>query len=347
MEGVLLRSRIFRRLLLVCPVTTRTSPASGLNLLETMLRIRGVEETIAERYAEGRMRCPTHLCTGQEGVAAGVGLALRRDDFAVSTHRAHGHYIAKGGDLKRMMAEIYGKRTGCSAGKGGSMHLVDLSVGFFGSTAIVANTVPVGVGLGLSIQLRGTNQVSCIFLGDAVVEEGIFFESVNFAVLRKLPVLFICENNLYSVYSPLAVRQPVGRKIHAMVGGLGIEAHSADGNDAVAVHALVMDAVRTIRREQRPIFLEFSTYRWREHCGPHFDNHIGYRSEAEYNEWKAKDPIAHLMRSLRTDGSLSDQSLDSMTNSIDREVADAFAFAESSPFPESHELFNDVYAEVR
>src|SRR5476649_1203872 len=163
------------------------NPNPDHDLLRAMMRIRSVEETIAERYREGKMRCPTHLCTGQEAVSAAVGMALRPDDFAVSTHRAHGHYLGKGGDLKRMMAEIHGKSTGCSAGKGGSMHLVDRSVGFMGSTAIVGNTVPVGVGLGLSIQLHGTDQVSTVFLGEAVVEEGVFFESVNFAVLRGLP----------------------------------------------------------------------------------------------------------------------------------------------------------------
>lgn len=316
-------------------------------LLEMMLRIRGIEETIARRYTEGLMRCPTHLCTGQEAVSAGVGLALRKDDLAVSTHRAHGHYIGKGGDLKRMMAEIYGRRTGCSAGKGGSMHLVDTSVGFVGSTAIVGNTVPVGVGLGLSIQLKGTDQVSCVFLGDAVVEEGVFFESVNFAVLRKLPVLFVCENNLYSVYSPLGVRQPAGRAIHQMVAGLGIETHSDDGNDVVTVHQRVSEAVATIRREQRPIFLEFSTYRWREHCGPHYDNHIGYRTEAEYLEWKATDPVERLIASMRADASLTDASLQAMEQQIAQEVADAFAFAEASPFPDPAELFDHVHAEVR
>ena len=308
-----------------------------------MMRIRAVEETIAERYAEGRMRCPTHLCTGQEAVSAGVGLALRPDDFAVSTHRAHGHYIGKGGDLGRMMAEIYGKSTGCSAGKGGSMHLVDRSVGFVGSTAIVGNTIPVGVGLGLSIQLQGTDQVSCVFLGDAAVEAGVFFESVNFAVVRGLPVLFVCENNLYSVYSPLAVRQPRGRAIDRMVAGLGLETCAADGNDAPGVYALAEKAIQTIRREQRPVFLEFATYRWREHCGPHFDNHIGYRTEGEFADWKARDPIARLTVSMREHGALTDEGLRAMEAGIRAEVEEAFAFAEASPFPEPEQLFDHVY----
>jgi pyruvate dehydrogenase E1 component alpha subunit len=226
------------------------------------------------------------------------------------------------------------------------MHLVDRSVGFVGSTAIVGNTVPVGVGLGLSIQLRGTDQVSCVFLGDAVVEEGVFFESVNFAVLRKLPILFVCENNLYSVYSPLGVRQPRGRAIHEMVSGLGIETHAGDGNDAVAVYERVSEAVATIRRERRPVFLEFSTYRWREHCGPNYDNHIGYRTEAEYLEWKTTDPVERLINGMQAEGVLIDATLRAMERGIADEVADAFAFAEASPFPEPGELFDHVYAEV-
>ena len=163
-----------------------------------MKRIRLIEEEIARRYPEGKMRCPTHLSVGQEAVAAAVGMALRENDLAVSGHRAHAHYLGKGGNFKQMLLEIYGKEGGCSAGKGGSMHLIDEKIGFMGSTAIVGGTIPVGVGLALGMQLKETDQVSCIFHGDAVLETGVFFESVNFAVLKKLPVLFICENNLYS-----------------------------------------------------------------------------------------------------------------------------------------------------
>jgi TPP-dependent pyruvate/acetoin dehydrogenase alpha subunit len=310
-----------------------------LALLECVLRIRLVEERIAERYSEGKMRCPTHLSIGQEAASAGVGLALRKDDFALSTHRAHGHYIAKGGSLRRMIAEIYGKKTGCSAGKGGSMHLIDRSVGFMGSTAIVANTVPVGVGLGLSIRLHGTDQISCVFLGDAVVEEGVFFEAANFAVLKNLPVLFVCENNMYSVYSPLSVRQPAGRSIRKMVGGLGLETAFADGNDALAVYEATKTAVASIRAQQRPLFLELPTYRWREHCGPNFDNNIGYRTEDEYKEWRERDPLAVISKSV------DEADLVRITTGVTAEVDDAFAFAESSPFPSPEEMFQDVYAD--
>lgn len=315
------------------------------DLLFSMKRLRAVEETIAEKYPEGKMRCPVHLSTGQEGVSAGVGLALRKDDFAVSGHRAHTHYLAKGGSLKRMLAEIYGKRDGCSGGKGGSMHLIDESVGFKGSTAIVGNTIPVGVGLALSISLEGSDRVSTVFLGDGAAEEGVFYESVNFAALKHLPVLFVCENNHYSVYSPLRVRQPKGRRIHEMVAAIGIRAAFVDGNDSVEVYAACRDAVASIRRGDGPLFLELETYRWREHCGPHYDNHIGYRTEAEFNEWKAKDPIVRLERKLREIGRIDDAELAEMDRTIAAEVAEAFAFAENSPFPDSMESSRHVYWE--
>ena len=179
------------------PITIDTN--SAVEILKRMKTIRLVEETIAEKYNEWNMRCPTHLCTGQEAVAAACGLALRKDDYAVGGHRAHGHYIGKGGDLNKMIAEIYGKSSGCSSGKGGSMHLIDQSVGFMGCTGIVGGTIPVGVGLGLAVQLQASDQLSCIFFGDGATEEGVFYESINFALLRSLPVLFICENNFYSV----------------------------------------------------------------------------------------------------------------------------------------------------
>ena len=180
-----------------------TNNRTALKLYECMLRIRHTEETIAERYSESKMRCPTHLSTGQEAVAAGVCSALRKDDFVLSTHRCHAHYLAKGGDLNKMIAEIYGKATGCTSGKGGSMHLIDKSVGFEGSTSIVGNSIPVAVGLGLSIKLQKTDQVSCVFFGDATAEEGVFFESINFAVLKNKTFFFTKRAHIFNIHVKL------------------------------------------------------------------------------------------------------------------------------------------------
>lgn len=347
------QGRVHWRLLLVHSLTLSqqdsTEMSAGLELetarqlLYSMKRIRLVEEMIADRYGEGKMRCPTHLSIGQEAPAAAAGLVLRRDDFAVSGHRAHAHYLGKGGDLRAMIAEIYGKATGCSAGKGGSMHLVDTAAGFMGSTAIVGGTIPIGVGLGLSIKLGRTDQISTVFLGDGAAEEGVFYEAVNFAALKQLPVLFICENNLYSVYSSLRVRQPEGRRIHEMVAAMGIPARAGDGNNAVESYLLIADAARTIRQGGGPQFLELFTYRWREHCGPNYDNDIGYRTEAEFNEWKEKDPIRCFEEHLRSCSHLDVSETGSMEQEIRCEVEGAFAYAEMSPFPEPCDAFSHLF----
>lgn len=315
------------------------------SLLWSAIRIRMIEEEISARYHEAKMRCPVHLSTGQEGVSAAVGLALRKDDLAMSTHRAHGHYLGKGGDLKGMIAEIYGKKTGCASGKGGSMHLLDLSVGFMGSSAIVGGTIPIGVGLGLSIQLRKTDQISCVFLGDGAIEEGVFYESANFAALRKLPVLFLCENNLYSVYSPLKVRQPEGRKIHELVQAMGIPSKSGDGNNLIQTYQMISEAADKIRQGHGPQFLELSCYRWREHCGPNFDNDIGYRTEDEYLEWKRLDPIESLKTTLLSNGTLQEAEIEKGIGEINNEIKAAFEFAEDSAFPDPEEAFTKMYAE--
>ncbi len=320
------------------------TPEVSKALLFQMKRIRLVEEEIARRYPAGAMRCPVHLSVGQEGVAAAVGLALAQEDLAVSGHRAHAHYLAKGGSLKAMLAEIYGKASGCSSGKGGSMHLIDEPAGFMGSTAIVGGTVPVGVGLAYGMKLKRSKQVSCVFHGDAVVETGVFFEAANFAILKDLPVLFLCENNLYSVYSPLSVRQPATRSISSMVAGLGMKSGSGDGNDVRVVYEKVSRALAQIRAGGGPQFLEFSTYRWLEHCGSNYDNHIGYRTEAECEKWKALEPIGRFQSDLLSSGIISDVEVKQMDVGLAREVADAFVFAESAEPPAAECAYTDLYS---
>jgi pyruvate dehydrogenase E1 component alpha subunit len=308
-----------------------------------MYRIRAVEEAIANRYPEGKMRCPVHLSIGQESIPAIFAEVIKSTDFAVSTHRGHAHYLAKGGSLNAMIAEIYGKSTGCSKGKGGSMHLIDLDVNFMGTSAIVGNSIPIGVGLALSAQLKKTNQISCIFLGDGATEEGVFYESVNFAAVRKLPVLFICENNLYSVYSPLSVRQPKGRSIASMVNGMGIETASGDGHNVASSNEIMRNAIDRVRATSAPFFLEFSTYRWREHCGHSFDNNIGYRTQEEFLKWQAKDPLDNLARQLLSSPEL-DSPLEKIKSDIDLEIVEAFHFAETSPFPPQSDAYHGIYA---
>ena len=292
-----------------------------------MLRIRLVEESIANKYSEQKMRCPTHLSIGQEAIAVGVCVNLTSQDQVLSTHRAHAHYLAKGGCLNSMMAEIYGKASGCSKGMGGSMHLIDTSVGFMGSTAIVANTIPVAVGLALEKKLTRKKSIACVFFGDGATEEGAFYESVNFAIIHSLPILFICENNLYSVYSGLEVRQPVDRKIYKMVRAMGISAQHGNGNDVEEVARKVKHAKTMILKSGGPQFLEFDTYRWREHCGPNFDNNIGYREESEFLKWKKKDPLNNFYSEN------SQKYIDRKIDTISQEIDDAHQFADDSKFP--------------
>jgi len=303
-------------------------------------RIRKVEEEIAFRYPEQEMRCPTHLSIGQELVASVYAEFVSTDDYAVSTHRAHAHYLAKGGDLNKMIAEIYGKETGCSKGLGGSMHLIDKSVGFMGSTAIVGGTIPVGVGLGLSIKIKNEERISTVFLGDGATEEGVFYESLNFTALKQLPVLFICENNQYSVYSNLDVRQPKERKIYKLAESIGIKSAHANGYDIDDTYEKLKKAVAYVKIDKKPYFIELDTYRFREHCGPNFDNHIGYRTEEEYKNFLEADPLVKLKEHLQEEDLALNEAL------IMDEIKNAFTFAKESAFPKYKDMQEFIYRSV-
>ena len=261
-----------------------------LKMYKDALKIRCTEEEIARRYPENEMRCPTHLSIGQEGVSAVYSSIVNKNDYAVSTHRGHAHYIAKGGDLNSLIAELYGKETGCSKGKGGSMHLIDLDVNFMGTSAIVGNSIPIGVGLGLSLKLNNKKNISTIFIGEGATEEGVFFESLNFAIVRNLPVLFICENNLYSVYSPLKDRQPKNRKIYKMVKSLGANSSLCDGNNLLNTYDAMSTAYKYVKNNSKPFFLECKTYRFLEHCGPYNDDLLSLNSLIEKKYIKIKWP---------------------------------------------------------
>ena len=261
-------------------------------------RIRSVEETIAKEYPSGEMRCPVHLSIGQELVSAVVGLNQQKQDTAVSSHRAHAHYLAKGGNLHRMIAEIYGKVTGCCKGRGGSMHLIDLEVGFLGSSAIVGNSIPIGVGSGLTHKLNNSDALSFIFLGDGAIEEGSFYESVNFSVVQELPTVYICENNLYSVYTGLNQRQPAERNIYEMVSGIGIKAVKIETLDVLDCLNKTTEIINFARRTKKPVFIEYNTYRWLEHCGPNDDDHLSYLKPGELDLWLERDPITLFTKSL-------------------------------------------------
>ena len=314
------------------------SMTSPLELLRSMTRIRMVEEEIAKRYPEQQMRCPVHLSIGQEAAAVGVCAALQPTDWAFSGHRNHAHYLAKGGNLKAMLAEIYGKATGCCGGKGGSMHLSDQAAGFIAATPIVGSTVPIAVGAALTAQREGKGRVVVVFLGDGAMEAGVVHESLNFATLKNLPILFVCENNLYSVYSPLNVRQPPNRSISDLAAGHGLKTIKADGNDVQEVYTTASAAVQELRSGLGPVFMELPTYRWLEHCGPGYDNDIGYRTDKEFQEWKKRDPLIIGSHNLTV-------SLETLhVNNIRQEIEDDFTAAISDAFPDPASASLYVYA---
>ena len=302
-------------------------------LWREIIRIRMVEEAIANRYSEQKMRCPTHLSIGQEAVPAIVCRSLSVKDKMLSTHRAHAHYLAKGGSLNAMIAELHGKSTGCSGGFGGSMHLIDIAAGFMGSTAIVGNTIPVGVGYALAEKVRGQQGVVVVCVGDAATEEGAFYEAVNFAAVKQLPVLFLCENNSYSVYSDLSVRQPAGRKIADMVEAMGVPSQTGDGYDLAEVLHTSTAAIERIRHGDGPQFLEYQTFRWREHCGPNFDNDIGYRTIDEFNSWVERDLVSKLEQQLHQIQENWSRLKHDFLSAIKREIDSAFELAENAGFP--------------
>jgi len=312
-------------------------------LYASMLRIRMVEETIADHYAEQEMRCPVHLCIGQEAIAAGVCATLTPDDYVLSGHRAHGHYLAKGGRLPALIAELYGKATGCAGGKGGSMHLVDRAIGFLGSAPIVAATVPIAAGVAFGSLLRGEPRVTAVFFGDGAVEEGVLHETLNFAVLKRLPLVLVCENNLYSVYSDISQRQPVERSIAQWAQGYGLPAVQGDGNDCEAVARMAAAAVARARQGLGPSFLELMTYRWREHCGPDYDLHLAYRAPSEVVAWRARCPLARAREALIARRIYAPSELSDLADSIAAEIEAAVEFARNSPAPGDDLLKRDVY----
>ena len=306
-----------------------------------MLRIRLVEEKLADWYTSGLIKAPVHLSIGQEAVAVGVVAALSPEDKIVSTHRCHGHYLAKGGDLKKMMAEILGKATGCCHGRGGTMHLFDDSVGHVISAPLVGASIPFAVGIAMASKMKGENKIAVAFFGDGAVEEGVFWESVNFASVFKLPVLFVCENNLYATHSPILKRQPY-EEIVSRVKPHNIRTfYINNGNDVLMVLKAAREAVSETRKF-KPCLIEACTYRLREHWGPGEDWHLGYRTIEEGDEWLAKCPFKQLRKVFDKSGNLSQLDIDGMKKMIKKEIDEAVKFALESPVPLENELLSEV-----
>ena len=329
------------------PVTTEMNMDVPLATLRemyvTMVRIRKFEERVAELVSKDEIICPCHLYIGEEAVATGVCSALRKDDYVFSTHRSHGHYIAKSGDIKALMAELYGKATGCSKGRGGSMHLASPDKGLPGSSAIVAGTIPLAVGAALAFTMQKKDSVSVAFFGDGATNEGTFYESLNFASLKKLPVIFVCENNLYSTHMPISACI-ANTDIYKMAEAFNMTSVRVDGNDVLTIFKTAKKAIEDARSGKGPALIECMTYRWRGHVGPNFDVDKGLRTKEELDYWMNRCPIKALEGLLPKSDFISESERNQIYESIENEVEEALVFAKESPYPDSNDKsFNDVF----
>jgi len=315
-----------------------------VSIYKTMLRIRLFEERVADLLEAKEICTATHLYIGQEAVAAGICVALRIDDFIWGNHRSHGHYLAKGGDMNALMAELMCRTTGCSKGRGGSMHLFAKEVGILGTVPMVASTIPIGVGAALASAITGSDRVSVAFFGDGATEEGVFHESLNFASLKKLPVIFVCENNQYSSHLRLAARRPAPNLAN-FGAAYNVPSTQVDGNDVQAIYMAAHQAVDRARAGNGPTLLECLTYRWRGHVGPGFDLDLGIRDRAELESWMARCPIKHMEGVLLEKHGIAPQQLADAKLSVTNEVERAVEFARRSPVPDPSEMPRHVFVD--
>ncbi|MBI2118146.1 MAG: thiamine pyrophosphate-dependent dehydrogenase E1 component subunit alpha [Elusimicrobia bacterium] len=320
---------------------SQLSPELAQKFYLSLLRCRKFEEKIVELYPQQEMRCPTHLSLGQEGVAAGVCSALEKEDLIFSTHRCHSHTIAKGADLNVLMAELYGKKTGCSKGKGGSMHFLQPEIGAMGASAIVGGTIPLAIGAALALKMKSKNHVSVAFFGDGAIEQGTFHEGLNFASLKKLPVLFICENNGLATCTPISSRQPFP-DIYKRAESYMIPGIQVDGRNVHEVYQAAAIAVEKAKKGEGPTLIEAQCYRWREHVGPNFDYQLGFRSKEEVEKAIEKCPIKLLEEKIKNEKILSKEILLEISDLVTKEVDEAVNFAKESPFPEPEEIFMNI-----
>tara|TARA_B100002003_G_scaffold251261_1_gene293951 strand:+ start:1074 stop:2024 length:951 start_codon:yes stop_codon:yes gene_type:complete len=301
-----------------------------------LLKIRLTEEAIAEEYRFQEMRCPVHLSIGQEAIAVGISLCLSDQDVVFSTHRCHSHYLGKKGDLNGMIAELYGRRTGCTKGLGGSMHLIDDTVGMMGASAIVGGSIPLGVGAALSFKLSKLPHLAVSYFGDGACEEGVFHESMNFAALKQLSVLFVCENNAAAGASPLHSRRPADNIFeHGNV--FGIPGYSVDGNDLLAVYETARKAEQHVRSGSGPVLIEAKTYRIMRHVGPEVDYSSGTRSKEEWDRWRANCPVTNFENFCLERNLISRERQENIKKNLQQEIRQAFEFAKSSE-PAEHAI---------
>lgn len=316
---------------------TSLSAADLERIYRSLRLVRRTEEEVARLYPSDKIKSPVHLSIGQEAVSVGVCDALRADDVVSPTYRGHAAFLAKGGPLRGLFAELYGKATGVAGGKGGSMHLIDMSHKVLGTSAVVGTTIPLAVGYALAFKRTGSDGVVVAFFGDGATEEGVFTESLNFSALHKLPILFVCENNYYAIHTPITRRWATNR-LCERVATYGIPTHQVDDSDVLKLRGLAATEIEQMRAGRGPAFIECRTYRWREHVGPNEDFDAGYRERTDLQPWLKDDQVEKI-------GSMiSDEQRAVIDSEIELAIADAVEFAETSPFPEIEALYTNVYA---
>lgn len=316
-------------------------------LYKRMQRIRLVEEEVRQICLKGgKIKCSPHLYHGQEAVASGVCANLKKGDYLFSNHRSHGHYIASNGDLGKFFAELFGKKTGCSAGKGGSMHLYDKDAGYLGSSSIVGGSVPIATGAALGIKHKKLQNVIVSFLGDGALEEGSTYESFNFAAIKNLPILYVIENNSYAIFSHLKTRQKYNNA-YKRYEDLGVPGVRSDGNDVLEVYCKTNEILTKIRSGGGPFLLECMTYRVLGHAGPHPDHQLGYRTKEEVDSWVSKCPIKKLENFMKEKNIIDNEQKQSLYNDLIEQINNAVKYAENSPFPGVGDVLSDVMSTRR
>lgn len=314
------------------------SPKEIENIYRSMQLIRRAEQVMAEIYPTDKIKSPMHLSVGQESVSVGVCSALSASDVVAGTYRGHAMYLAKQGSLKKMVAELYGKKTGCSGGKGGSMHLISPENNILGTSAVVGTTIPIAVGYAMALKRKKSSQVVAVFMGDGATEEGVFYESVNFAALHRLPIIFVCENNGFAIYTEIKKRWSAPT-ICERITGFGVPSKRFETSDVFEIRSHIADHLPKMRSgEMGPLFIECLTYRWLDHVGPGEDFHLEHRSKKDLSFWKENDQVMRL-------GKMLDEATKSKIDSdIEKQIQEAVMFAEESPFPEAEELYSHVYS---
>ncbi len=323
-------------------VMKEMDPDVLLNLLKKMVLIRRFEEKIIEVYTIQDMKTPVHLYIGEEAVASGVCAHLKKEDYIFTTHRSHGHCLAKGSDPEMLYAEFYGRIKGCSKGKGGSMHPVDPENGVLGTTAIVGGGIPLAVGTALASKMKKDGRISVTFFGDGASEEGTFHESLNFASLKRLPVVFVCENNFYATTSPLSQRQP-HNDIAKKADGYGIPGVSIDGNNVLHVYEAAKEAIHRARQDRGPTLIECKTYRWKGHVGPDCDHEKGCRPMEDLKKWMERCPIKMYKEFIINKGLITETDYMNLVKEIDAAIDSSLKAAKQHPLPDTKELLKDVY----